>query len=172
MKEDMMSEEEQDPSFWFDPVVMMSEWYVKDMPPESEVRWAANWWPVLIDGAREGILDLELFDDMASFAFDDFVKEALEDCVSRVNAYQAFAIKEFADVKVEGDELLIAARLVAEALSTQACAGWQLIDGKVSSDKLVVYTPSGERVIISMHPIDFTPLLEAIAGLGAPSKFQ
>ena len=156
----MRSEAEKDSAFGFEFMVMRVERY--ELGVEQEILSAARWWPMLIADAKEGLLDLELFEDMASFAFDDFVKEALEDRISRFNAYQALAIKEFADVRAGGSELLFAAQLVAESLYTQACIGWQLIDGKASPNKLVVYTPVGERVVIGIHPIDLTPLLKAI----------
>lgn len=161
------TKERDNPAFGFDFLVMRAERY--ELGIDREIQSATRWWPLLIADAKKGLLELELFEDMATFAFDDFAKEALENRISRFNAYQALAIKEFADVRVDGDEFLTAAQLVAESLCTQTCAGWQLIDGKVSPNELVVYMPSGEKTIIGMHPMDLTPLLEAIAKLGASS---
>ena len=99
-----------------------------------------------------------MFRDMASFAFDDLVKGAEEDSVSRRDAYLALAIKEFADVKADIGKTFEAAQLIAKSLCTQACIGWQSIDGEVSTDKLVVFK-GGEKVLVDMAPVDMTPLL-------------
>lgn len=130
--------------------------YEADVDPE--IAHAPNWWPKLASDARVGVFDEELFCDMASFAFDDFVAAAGNDCVTRKNAYLALAIKEFCDVEACISEEFEAAQLVAEALCTQACIGWQKIDREVSSEKLVVFKGS-EKVLVDMAPCDLKSLL-------------
>lgn len=130
--------------------------YESDVDPE--IAHAPNWWPKLTSDARAGIFDEELFRDMASFAFEDFVAAADDDSVTRKNAYLALAIKEFCDVEANISEEFEAAQLLAEALCTQACIGWQKIDEEVSGEKLVVFKDS-EKVLVGMAPVDLTPLL-------------
>lgn len=115
----------------------------------------------LIDNARNGFLDEGLFLDMATFAFEKLVRGASEETVSRQDAYLAHKIKEFADVDAEGSNTLIAAQLVAEALSTQACGGWHKEDGVVLNDRLAVFA-NGKWVLVDMSPCDLSPLLECL----------
>jgi len=125
---------------------------------DREIVGSVQWWPQLAADARRGVFDEEVFCDMTSFAFDDLVKSAKEDAVSRRNAYLALAIKEFADVEAEIGEAFDAAQLIAKSLCTQACIGWQRVDGEISADKLVVFK-GGERVLVDMAPVDMASLL-------------
>lgn len=90
---------------------------------DREIVGSVQWWPQLAADARKGAFDEEVFCDMVSFAFDDLVKSAKEDAVSRRDAYLALAIKEFADVEAEIGEAFDAAQLIAKSLCTQACIG-------------------------------------------------
>lgn len=127
---------------------------------ESEVAFGVDLWPELVRGARNGAFDEGLFLDMASFAFEDLVKGASGETVSRKDAYLAHVIKEFADVDADISGEFAAAQLVAEALSAQACSGWQRVDGEVPDDKLVVFNEAGDRILVDMAPCDLSPLLD------------
>ena len=128
---------------------------------DPKIATAPNWWPKLDADARIGIFDEELFCDMASFAFDDFAKSAGGDTVPRHDACLALAIKEFCDAEADICRRSNAAQLVAKALCTQVCIGWQKIDGEVSSEKLAIFK-DGEKVLIDMKPIDLSSLLEEL----------
>ena len=97
---------------------------------DHEVYLGAIHWTQLLDRARNGVFDAELFYDAISFAFEDLVKGADAETVSRRDAYLALKIREFASIGAEGSEEFAAAQLVAEALSAQACGGWQEVDGR------------------------------------------
>lgn len=116
-------------------------------------------WNWLIDEAHAGRFDEELFCDAATFAFEKLIEGANEKHVSRHDAYLALKINEFAALGAEGSEKFAAAQLVAEALSVQACGGWQRIDEEVLADKLVVFKV-GNKVLVDMNPCDLTPLLD------------
>ena len=105
---------------------------------DREIVGSVQWWPQLAADARKGVFDEEVFCDMASFAFDYLVKSAKEDAVSRRDAYLALAIKEFADVEAEIGEAFDAAQLIAKSLCTQACVGWQEVDGEISADLRII----------------------------------
>ena len=125
-----------------------------------EVFSGAVHWAQLLDRTRNGVFDEELFRDAISFAFEDLVKGADAETVSRRGAYLALKIREFASIGAEDSEEFAAAQLVAEALSAQACGGWQKVDGEVLTDKLVVYK-DGERVLVDMKPCSLSALLTA-----------
>lgn len=126
----------------------------------EEVALGLELWPELVKDARSGTFDESLFLDMASFAFEKLIEGADEETVSRRDAYLAHVIKEFADVDAEICEEFAAAQLVAEALSVQACGGWQRIDGEVLTDMLAVFKDD-KWVLVNMCPCDLTPLLIA-----------
>ena len=125
---------------------------------DDVVSATVQWWHIL-DEAHAGHFDEELFCDAATFAFEKLIENANEESVSRRDAYLALKIGEFATIGAEGSEEFAAAQLVAEALSAQACGGWQEVDGEVPADKLVVYK-NGEHVLVNMKPCDLMPLLE------------
>ena len=116
-------------------------------------------WIQLLDEAHAGRFDEELFCDAASFAFEKLVEGANGEVISRRDAYLALKIKEFATLGAKGSEEFAAAQLVAEALSTQACGGWQTIDEYISTDKLVVFK-TGKKILVDMKPCDLAPLLD------------
>lgn len=128
---------------------------------DSEVAFGVQLWPDLTREAQNGAFDEGLFLDMATFAFEKLVKGACAESISRKDAYLALAIREFADVDVVICEEFAAAQLVAEALCSQACGGWQKIDGEVLYDKLVVFNDAGEKVLVNMSPCDLGALLES-----------
>lgn len=70
-------------------------------------------------------------------------------------------IKEFCDAEADICRRSDAAQLVAKALCTQVCIGWQKIDGEASSEKLAIFK-DGEKVLIDMKPIDLSSLLEEL----------
>lgn len=125
---------------------------------DTEIVSNAISWIHLLDEAHAGHFDEELFCDAASFAFEKLVEGANGEVVSRRDAYLALKIKEFATFGARGSEEFAAAQLVAEALSAQACGGWQTIDEDVSTDKLVVFK-GGEKILVDMRPCNLTPLL-------------
>lgn len=126
---------------------------------EGNIADETELWPELVREAKNGIFDEELFCDMADFAFEKLIAGAERDAISRRDAYLARAIKEFADVDADICEGFAAAQLVAEALSAQACGGWQRIDGEIPTNQLVVFK-DGKKVLVDMAPVDLAPLMD------------
>lgn len=125
---------------------------------EGNIAHETELWPELVREAKNGFFDEDLFLDMASFAFEKLIAGAEGDTISRRDAYLARTIKEFADVDAGICEEFVAAQLVAEALSAQACGGWQKVDGEIPTDKLVVFK-DGKRILVDMAPCDLSSLM-------------
>jgi len=125
---------------------------------EGDIANETELWPELVREAKNGTFDEDLFLDMAGFAFEKLIVGVGGDTISRRDAYLARAIKEFADVDADICEEFAAAQLVAEALSAQACGGWQRVDGEIPTDKLVVFK-GGKKVLVDMAPVDLAPLM-------------
>lgn len=115
-------------------------------------------WSRLLDEAYAGCFDVDTFCDAASFAFEKLIEGANEKAVSRRDAYLALKIGEFAALGAGGGETFAAAQRIAEALSSQACGGWQKVDEEVLTDRLAVFK-DGEWILVDMRPCDLTPLL-------------